>query len=134
MKPQAGERRNVFISFADEDEPMVDLLRGQAQSEDSAVDFNDWSLRAPFATKRAETIRRGIRKRIRQASLTLVYVSKHTAESEWVNWEVEESVKLEKKVVGVYKGKIPGRLPPAIKKHRIRVIAWTHKEIAKALK
>jgi len=134
MKSPEGGRRNVFISFTNEDKPMVELLRGQAQKEDSTVEFNDWSLRAPFHSERAETIREGIRERIRQASLTLVYVSDHTAESKWVNWEVEESVKLEKKVVGVYQGEIPGRLPPAIKKHRIRVIAWTHKGIAKALK
>ena len=134
MKPPDDERRNVFISFTNEDKPMVELLRGQAQKEDSTVNFNDWSLRAPFDSERAETIRKGIRERIRQASLTLVYVSDHTAGSKWVNWEVEESVKLGKKVVGVYQGEIPGRLPPAIRKHRIRVIAWSHKGLAKALK
>ena len=134
MKSPESGRRNVFISFTDEDKPMVELLRGQAQKEDGTVGFNDWSLRAPFDSERAETIREGIRERIRQASLTLVYVSDHTAKSKWVNWEVEESVKLGKKVVGVYQGEIPGRLPPAIKKHRIRVIAWSHKGIAKALK
>ena len=113
---------------------MVELLRGQAQKEDSAVDFNDWSLRAPFDSKRAETIREGIRERIRQASLTLVYVSDHSAKSKWVNWEVEESVKLGKKVVGVHGGDLPRKLPPAIKKHGIRVIAWSLKGIAKELK
>ena len=134
MKPPDDERRNVFISFTNEDKPMVELLRGQAQKEDSTLEFNDWSLRAPFDSERGDFVRNGIRERIRQASVTLVYVSDHTAKSKWVNWEVEESVKLEKKVVGVYQGEIPGRLPPAIKKHRIRVIAWTHKGIAKVLK
>jgi hypothetical protein len=131
--PEHG-RRNVFISFTNEDKPMVELLRGQALKEDSTLDFNDWSLRAPFESKRGDYIRQGIRERIRQASLTLVYVSDHAAKSKWVNWEVEESVKLEKKVVGVYQGEIPRQLPSAIKKHRIRVIAWSHKGIAKALK
>ena len=129
-----GGRRNVFISFTNEDKPLVELLRGQAQKEDSTLDFNDWSLRAPFDSARADYIREGIRERIRQASVTLVYVSDHTAGSKWVNWEIEESVNLGKKVVGVYQGEIPGRLPPAIKKHKIRVIAWSHKGIAKALK
>jgi hypothetical protein len=129
-----GGRRNVFISFANEDKPLVELLRGQALKEDSTLDFNDWSLRAPFDSAQADHIREGIRERIRQASVTLVYVSDHTAGSKWVNWEVEESVNLGKKVVGVYQGEIPGRLPPAIKKHKIRVIAWSHKGIAKALK
>ena len=113
---------------------MVELLRGQAQKEDSTMDFNDWSLRAPFNSERAETIREGIRERIRQASLTLVYVSDHSAKSKWVNWEVEESVKLEKKVVGIYQGEIPKQMPPAIKRHGIKVIAWSHKGITKALK
>lgn len=129
-----GGRRNVFISFTNEDKPLVELLRGQAQKEDSTLEFNDWSLRAPFDSERADDIRQGIRERIRQASVTLVYVSNHTARSEWVNWEVEESVKLGKKVIGVYQGEIPRSLPPAIKKHRIKVIAWSHKGIAKALK
>ncbi len=129
-----GARRNVFISFTNEDKPLVELLRGQAQKEDSTLEFNDWSLRAPFDSERADDIRQGIRERIRQASVTLVYVSNHTARSEWVNWEVEESVKLGKKVIGVYQGEIPRSLPPAIKKHRIKVIAWSHKGIAKALK
>jgi len=134
MKSPEGGRRNVFISFTNEDKPMVELLRGQAQKEDSTVEFNDWSLRAPFHSERAETIREGIRERIRQASLTLVYVSDHTAESKWVNWEVEESLKLGKKVVCVYQGERPRQLPSAIKKHRIKVIAWSHKGIAKELK
>ena len=134
MKSPEGGRRNVFISFTNEDKPMVELLRGQALKEDSTLDFNDWSLRAPFDSERGDYIRQGIRERIRQASLTLVYVSDRTAKSKWVNWEVEESVKLEKKVVGVYQGELPRQLPPAFKKHRIRVIAWSHKGIAKALK
>ncbi len=129
-----GARRNVFISFTNEDKPLVELLRGQAQKEDSTLEFNDWSLRPPFDSERADDIRQGIRERNRQASLTLVYVSSHTARSKWVNWEVEESVKLGKKVVGVYQGEMPRSLPPAIKKHRIKVIAWSHKGIAKALK
>jgi hypothetical protein len=130
--PESG-RRNVFISFVNEDKPLVELLRGQAQNEDSTLEFNDWSLRAPFDSERAEFIRQGIRERIRQASVTLAYVSDHTARSKWVNWEVEESVKLGKKVVGVYQGEIPRHLPPAIKKHGIRVIAWSHKGLAKEL-
>jgi len=131
--PEGGSR-NVFISFANEDKPLVELLRGQAQNEDSTLKFNDRSLRAPFESKRAETIRQGIRERIRESSVTLVYVSDHAAMSKWVNWEVEESVKLGKNVVGIYQGEHPPHLPPAIKKHGIKVIAWSHKGIAKALK
>lgn len=133
-KTPAGANRNVFISFTNEDRPQVELLRRQAQKEDSALDFNDWSLRAPFDSERADYIRKGVLARIRQSSVTLVYVSDQTAKSEWVNWEVEQSVKLGKKVVGVHRGDLPRKLPPAIKKYGIRVIAWSLEDIAKELK
>jgi hypothetical protein len=134
LSSPASGRRNVFISFVKEDKPLVELLRGQAQNEDSTLEFNDWSLRAPFDSERADYIRKGILERIRQASVTLVYVSDHTAKSKWVNWEVEESVKLGKKVVGIYQGENPRQLPSAMKKHRIKIIAWSQKGIAKELK
>jgi hypothetical protein len=129
-----GANRNVFISFTNEDKPQVELLRRQAQKEDSALNFNDWSLRAPFDSERADYIRKGILERIRQSSVTLVYVSDQTAKSKWVNWEVEESLKLGKKVVGIHGGALPLKLPPAIEKHGIRVIPWSLKGIAKELK
>jgi len=126
-------RRNVFISFANEDKSLVELLRGQAKHEDSTLEFNDWSLREPFDSKRADYIRQGIRERIRQASVTLVYVSDYTASSKWVNWEIEESLRLGKKVVGIYRGEPPAQLPPAIFKHGIKLVRWSHEGIAKEL-
>lgn len=134
MRGPAGGRRNVFISFVNEDKPLVELLRGQAKKEDSDLEFNDWSLREPFDSKRADYIRQGIRERIRQASVTLVFISDHTASSKWVNWEIEESLTLGKKVVGVYRGEVPGQVPPALTKHRIKLVPWTHEGIASELK
>ena len=58
------ERRNVFISFVEEDLVDVNLLRGQAKNENSDLDFNDWSVKEPFDSKNAEYIRRGIRERM----------------------------------------------------------------------
>lgn len=129
-----GDRRNVFISFANEDKPLVELLRGQAKNEDNALEFNDWSLREPIDSKRSDYIKQGIRERIAQASVTLVYVSENAASSAWVNWEIEESVRQRKKTVGVYRGNVPRRLPPAIEKHGIKLIEWSHAGIAKELK
>src|SRR5689334_13111803 len=74
---------NVFISFVGEDLNDVNLLRGQAKNENSDIEFNDWSLREPFESREAEYIKRGIRERIRQCSVTVVYVSDKTADSKW---------------------------------------------------
>ena len=131
----APERQNVFISFASEDLDEVNLLRGQAKNENSEIDFNDWSLKEPFDSDRAEYVKRGIRERIRQCSVTVVYVSESTAGSRWVDWEIRESIRLGKGVVAMHKGTAPPRhLPSAIADHGIAVVPWAHEELGRAIK
>lgn len=128
------ERRNVFLSFAQEDLDKVNLLRGQAKNENSNISFNDYSLKEPFDSERAEYIRRGIRERIRQSSVTIVFLSDHSATSRWVNWEIEESLTLGKGVVAMYQGNAPpALLPPAMKEGKIPIVQWNQKELARAI-
>jgi hypothetical protein len=136
MKASDGTGKcNVFISFVSEDLTEVNLLRGQAKNENSDIEFNDWSLKEPFDSKKAEYIRRGIRERIRQCSVTIVYVSDKTTDSKWVDWEIRESVAMGKGVVAMYKGKNPpSPLPKAITDNEIPVVPWNQKELAKAIK
>jgi len=125
---------NVFISFVSEDINDVNLLRGQAKNESSDIEFNDWSLREPFDSKRAEYIKRGIRDRIERSSVTLVYVSEHTADSKWVDWEIRESVRMGKAVIAVHKGESPPqKVPNALKELKIPIIRWAQKGIAAAI-
>ena len=51
-----GIKRNVFISFSSDDLDEVNLLRGQAKNENSNIEFNDYSLKAPFNSKDADYI------------------------------------------------------------------------------
>jgi len=124
---KAKNRRNVFISFDADDKDSVNLLRGQAANDMSEVEFNDWSVKVPYDSENADYIRRRIEERIRQCSVTVVYVSDKTAASKWVNWEVEKSKELGKTIVAVYAGdKPPRKLPTsvAVNGDKIRVIAW----------
>ena len=126
---------NVFISFALEDLDDVNLLRGHAKNENSDIEFNDWSLKKPFDSKDAEYIKRGIRERIRQCSVTIVYVSDKTAGSKWVDWEVQEALALGKGVVAMYKGdRPPARLPKAVSQNKVPVVPWNQKKLAEAIK
>ncbi|MBE9581138.1 MAG: TIR domain-containing protein [Proteobacteria bacterium] len=126
---------NVFISFSSEDLNEVNLLRGQAKNENSDIEFNDWSLREPFDSKKADYIKRGIRERIRQCSVTVVYVSDVTADSKWVDWEIRESVAMGKGIVAMYKGDSPpSRLPQAVTDNKVPVVPWKQKELAKAIR
>jgi hypothetical protein len=125
---------NVFISFVSEDINDVNLLRGQAKNESSDIEFNDWSLREPFDSKRAEYIKKGVKDRIERSSVTLVYVSEHTADSKWVDWEIRESVRMGKEVIAVHKGESPPqKVPNALKELKIPIIPWTQKGMAAAI-
>ena len=129
-----GKKRNVFISFSSDDLDEVNLLRGQAKNENSNIEFNDWSLKAPFNSERADYIKRGIRERIRQSSVTVVYVSNKTANSKWVDWEIRESLAMGKGVVAMHKGNTPpSRLPKAITDNKISVVPWNQRQLARVI-
>ena len=129
-----GSKFNVFISFAADDLAEVNMLRGQAKNENSDIAFNDWSLKEPFDSKRADYIKRGIRERIRQCSVTVVYVSASTANSKWVDWEIRESLAMGKGVVAMHKGDTPPKqLPKAITENKIQVVPWPQKQLANAI-
>ena len=126
-------RKNVFLARAYEDEDEVILLRGQAKNPDTDLDFNDWSLREPFDSDRAEYIKRGIRERIRHSSVTLVYLSPYAAASRWIDWEIRESLRLGNRVIGVYSGSEPPTLPPAFGEFGLKSIPWRHEDLMREM-
>ena len=128
-------KRNAFISFAHEDLEQVNALRAQAKNKNSDIEFGDRSLHKPFDSKNAEYIKRGIRERIKQSSVTIVYLSNNSADSKWVATEIEMSINMGKKVVAMHSGNAPPtKLPSLIRKHKIRVVKWGEGELAKAIK
>jgi hypothetical protein len=133
-KPAPAPRRRAFLSFRGEDKNLVDLFRVQAKNENSDLDFIDFSLRAPFNSENAEYIKSGIRERIRLSSVTLVCLTKSTHNSEWVDWEIRESIRLGKKVIGVRMEDDPSiKVPKAMQEHGCKVVNWNHEEISKAM-
>lgn len=119
-------RRNVFISFAIEDEREVNLLRAHAKNENSDIEFNDHSVREPYDSDRAAYIKDRISERLNRSSVCVVYLSNSTAQSRWVKWEVDEAVRLGKKVVAVHprEGR-PSNAPDWIRQHGISVVQWS---------
>ena len=129
-----GNKHNVFISFSSKDIDEVNLLRGQAKNENSNIEFNDWSLKEPFDSEQADSIKRGIRERIRQSSVTIVYLSNNTVDSKWVDWEIRESVAMNKVVVAMHKGNNPPQqLPRAITENKIQVVPWNQNQLSKMI-
>lgn len=129
---EAGNKRNVFLSFAYEDITSVNLLRAQAKNENSPLEFNDWSVSVEINSERAPYIQQKISERIAQSSVTVVFLSDVTPRSDWVNWEIDESIRLNKHVIGVYAGTTePRGKPDGIRKHNIKCVPW--KDLAAAV-
>lgn len=134
QKASDDVKRNVFISFSSNDLNEVNLLRGQAKNDENDLEFSDRSLKEPFNSENAEYIKRGIREKIDQASVTMVYISKDSASSKWVDWEIRESLRKGKGVIGVYQGgKAPLSLPSAFKEYNLKTVKWSHQALTNAI-
>lgn len=132
---QANEvRRNVFISHSFDDMDAINALRGQAANDQTDLNFNDRSLKVAFDSDDAEYIRRGLREKIRNCSVTFVYLTEAAATSRWVDWEIRESVRQGKRVVGLFAGDAPPSvLPRALVDADAPVVQWTHENIMREL-
>ena len=125
---------HVFISFAAEDMGEVNLLRGQARNEYSDLEFDDYSVKKAYNSEDADYIKRKIREKIDKSSVTVVYLSPSAANSEWVNWEIAESIKRGKGVVGVYSGSsAPSVVPSAFGANGCKALPWKHDELVRAI-
>jgi hypothetical protein len=134
FKSAQPEKRNVFISFDYNDIAEVNFLRGQAKNESTNLEFSDYSLKEPFNSERSEYIKSGIRERIRQSSVTLIYLSDTTHKSQWVDWEARESKVMGKGVICVHKGDNPPRnMPSFVQELNLKVVRWNHKELSDAI-
>ncbi len=126
--------RHVFISFDHEDMDEVNLLRGQAKNDKMNLQFDDYSVKEPYDSNNADYIKRNIREKIDHSSVTLVYLTEKTASSKWVNWEIEESLKRGKGVIGVYKGDTPpAKTPAAFQQNGCKAVKWEHAALSKAI-
>jgi hypothetical protein len=108
-------------------------LRAHAKNENSDIEFNDHSVREPYNSDRAAYIKEKIGERIARSSVCVVYVSESTRQSDWVKWEVQESLRQGKKVVGVHpQGKDPKTTPTWVSEYGIKLVKWA--DLPKELK
>lgn len=131
QKPQTEPRvRNVFISFHVDDEAQVNLLRTQAKDENSGLEFRDYSVKEPFDEK----WKTNCRERIAQTSATICMIGPNTASRPAVIWELEESYRQGKQVIGVriYRDRnYP--IPKPLLDHNAPIMNWDLDEINRLL-
>ncbi len=66
--------------------------------------------------------------------VTLVYLTDKTASSKWIDWEITESLKCAKGVIGAYKGDTPpAKTPLAFQKNGYKAVKWERVVLVKAV-
>ena len=131
----ANERRNIFISHIHEDDSKLKNLKDLLAK--NSLDVSDYSINSdrPNRAKSEEYIKNEIlAPRINQCSVLVVYVSKDTKDSEYVNWEIEYALKNEKRIVGVWEqGERGCEMPEALKGYADAVAGWNGNNIVDAV-
>jgi hypothetical protein len=93
--------KRVFISFRHEDRQQVNGLRLLAANPRFDIEFYDESVRTAYNSDNATYIRSKIKEKIGRTSVTLCMLSAETHTSEWVRWELEESINKGSAIIGM---------------------------------
>lgn len=135
-----NNRRHLFISHHHADDAEVTNFTNLISK--GGYDIRNSSIRAKPANQarldkglvKPETIRRLLRMKISWAQTVVVLIGKQTHSREWVNWEVEQANKQNKRIVGVYiRGATEADKPPALEKYASSIVGWNTESIIGAI-
>ena len=95
-------KKTIFISYDyDNDKHWKNLLVAWDKNSEFAFTFYDASVDVSVNSTDAAAIKRVISKRISGATRFLCIVGENTHKSDWVAWEIEKAVDLERKLIAV---------------------------------
>ena len=122
--------KRVFISFHMDDQHAKELLIQQAKSDKFDLDFTNYALDEPFDEK----WKTQCKDKISKTSVTICLIGEKTSDREAVNWELETSYELGKKVFGIRIYKDKGHIiPRPIRDNNSKVINWSIADIVTEL-
>lgn len=107
-------KRRIFISFDHDDTPQISGFLGLREIMDD-FEFYNHKLDRRIQSTDAQYVRRVITEEyMRPASLTVVLIGNKTADSAWVKWEIQESLRQGKGLLGIRLKGSHGRIPEGI--------------------
>lgn len=107
-------KRRIFISFDHDDTTKVNGFLGLRNIMDD-FEFYNHKLDHRIKSNDPNYVCRVIREEYLQpASVTVVLIGNNTAHSEWVRWEIEESLKQGKGILGIHLPDTNGQVPQGI--------------------
>lgn len=127
---EKNRRKNIFVSFAIEDEIYRDYLVDQAKNEKSPFDFVDMSVKRPWKENEWKI---KCREKIKKCDGLIVMLSKKTYHSSGAKWEIKCAIEEKIPVIGMHITKNNrGAIPSELKGKKI--IDWTWENLEKTIK
>lgn len=128
--------KNIFISHVHEDDELLPKLKDLVECAGMVVRDGSVTSDKPNDAENEEYIKREILDpRIRWASTLVVFITKGTSESKWVDWEIEHAVELGKRVVGVFaRGVTDADIPEELQKcGDAAIVGWQGQRVVDAI-
>ena len=117
--------RRIFVSFVYEDTDQVRGFYLLPWNKNLDFDFIERHLLSPADSKDPDYIKRKIREERNGTSATVVLIGEKTAKSEWVDFEIRESLAEGNAVIGIkLKGHENAEVPPALIEAHCKIINW----------
>lgn len=135
--PPITPKRRVFISFVSEDLDHVRGLRLMAANPSFELEFYDQSIKTWINSVQAPYIKSILREKIKRSSITVCLVSRTTASSEWVDWELAESQRAGNRIIAMGTKDVigvPVKMPKFLTDNNIFVWEWNVEKLKELLK
>ncbi len=130
------DTRNVFISHVHEDDDLLPKLKELVSAAGMEVRDGSISSEKPNEATNEDYIKNSILKpRIEWASTLVVLISHDTADSWWVNWEIQYAAELGKNVVGVFaQGATDADIPEELRRlGDAAIVGWQGDRVVDAI-
>jgi hypothetical protein len=128
-----ARKRRLFISFHKEDAGYLSGFNLMAHNPRVALDFYNDSLRDAINSERKSYVKTVIREKINRVSVLVCLIGNGTAWREWVEWELETALSLQKGICGVRIPNTYGRIPAVLTQIGAPVAAWETVSIIKTI-
>lgn len=129
------KNKNVFISHVHKDDAGLKDLKELLANHGMTVRDSSINSDRPNNASSPDYIKSEIlAPRIDWASTMIVYISRETKNSEWVNWEIERAHKQDKTIIGVWERSANGcEVPEALDQYGDAIVGWNGERIIDAI-
>ena len=130
----AHKDKNIFISHIHENDhklrDLIGLLRRKGLQPRNYSITSD----KPNNVRSERSIKRLLKRHIEPSPTLVVYITRDTRTSKWVNWEIETAAKMGKRIVGVWAhGDAGCPVPPALDRYHHTIVGWNGGNIVRAI-